>query len=456
MNLKTIILAWWSWTRLWPISRKFYPKQFIKLEELDNISLFQKTITRALLISKKEDIIIVTNADYKFHCLTQSSEIGVDLSENQILVETQAKNTLPAIAFALSKLEDNDNCMILSSDHIIENEDIFVQTIEKSIPKAKDSIITFGIKPFCPHTGYGYIEAENSWDYPYKVKNFKEKPDLKTVEDFIEKWYFWNSWMFLFSRWFFWQELKKYAGEIANEFESKKEIKEIFANVPDLSIDYWILEKSDSIYLSPLPIYWNDLGSFEAIDDYLASNWYKNINNIEIESKNNFILSEVKNKKVVLIGVENLVVVDTRDALLISKKWETSKLREVVKILKEEASELANFGVTVYRPWWSYTIIDEGVGFKSKRITVLPWKKLSLQMHYHRSEHWVVVSGTAEVTIWEEILVVRKWESVFIPAWEKHRLDNKWKTILHLIESQIGDYLEEDDIVRFDDDFGRK
>lgn len=455
--LKTIILAWWSGTRLWPISRKYYPKQFVKLKELDWISLFQMTLKRALRFSTPDNIIVVTNANYKFHCMSQADEVGIKIKESQILVEPIGKNTLPAITFAMTQLDEWDFALILPSDHIIDNEDRFYESIHNSLLKAQDGIVTFGITPFCPHTGYGYIEVDKSSNIvPLPVKSFREKPNKQKAEEFIKAWYYWNAWIFLFSKKIFDTELKKYALEIHEIFRSKDSIEQKFEDTPDLSIDYWILEKSDKIFLTPLDIYWSDLGSFDAIDDYLKEKNYKNYKVINIDWENNFVLSEVTNKKVAIIWLDDLIVVDTPDALLIAKKWETQKIKDVFNILKEEKSITADFWVTVYRPWGSYTIIDEWIGFKSKRITVLPGKKLSLQMHYHRSEHWVVVAWSALVTIWEEEVLVKKWESVFIPTWTKHRLENPWKMELHLIESQIGDYLEEDDIVRFDDDFGRK
>ncbi|MCK9272194.1 mannose-1-phosphate guanylyltransferase/mannose-6-phosphate isomerase [Candidatus Gracilibacteria bacterium] len=487
MKIYSIILAGGSGTRLWPISRKYYPKQFIKLAELGGASLFQNTLKRAILISKVEDILIATNIDYKYHCITQASEIGIKLKECQILIEPMAKNTLGAITFAMKNIENDSLGLILPSDQVIENEDKFIITINESKEIAQKSLITFGIKPFCPHTGYGYINPILSKETPYKVKEFKEKPNKETAKKFINNGYLWNSGIFLFGKEIFFSELKKHSKAIfdifeRNEqeiyspyygyeqtakgeekksnskllFEKEKYINEAFNALPDLSIDYGLLEKSNNIYVTPLDTYWNDLGSFDSIDEYLKEKKWKNNNLLEVDAKNNFFIGEIKDKKVAVIGLDDCIIIDTKDALLVSKKGESQKIKDVVNILKEENKQLVNFGQTVYRPWGSYTIIDEGTGFKTKRITVLNNKKLSLQMHYHRSEHWVVVDGTAVVTVGEEEKIVRKGESVFIPSGFKHRLENKGKTELHIIESQIGDYLEEDDIVRFDDDFGRK
>lgn len=482
MKIYSIILAGGSGTRLWPISRKFYPKQFIKLNELWWVSLFQNTLKRANLISKSEDILIATNTLYKYHCITQASEIWIKIKECQILIEPMAKNTLGAISFAMKNIEDDSLWLIMPSDQVIENEEEFLNSIKKSSEIAKKSLVTFWIKPFCPHTGYGYINPIISKDTSYKVKEFKEKPNKTDALKFIENWYLWNSGIFLFWKEIYFNELKKHSKAIFDIFERDKEefyspsywyenkiwnskllfekekyINEVFNALPDLSIDYGLLEKSDNIYVTPLDTYWNDLWSFDSIDDYLKEKKCVNSNLLEVDAKNNFLISEIKNKKVAIIWLDDCIIVDTKDALLISKKWESQKIKGVVNILKEkeENRQLVNFWQTVYRPWGSYTIIDEWTWFKTKRITVLNNKKLSLQMHYHRSEHWVVVDGTAVVTVWEEEKIVRKWESVFIPSGFKHRLENKWKTELHIIESQIWDYLEEDDIVRFDDDFWR-
>lgn len=291
----------------------------------------------------------------------------------------------------------------------------------------------------------------------FQVQSFKEKPNAETAQKYIDDGYLWNAGIFLFSKGAFFSELEKADPKYHTVFSEygKRPIADIYDDLPDLSIDYGLMEHSSNILVSPLPLYWNDLGSFDAIRDYAGMRNIANPNLTEFKSKDNFVLSEVANKKITIIGIWDVIVVDTKDALLLVKKGDSQDIKHTVQQLQEERSALADYGSTVYRPWGSYTIIDEGHGFKTKRITVLPGKKLSLQMHYHRSEHWVVVSGTARVINGEQELLIQKGESTFIPAGTKHRLENPGKTTLHLIESQIGDYVEEDDIVRFDDVYGR-
>lgn len=445
-NLKVLILAWWSGTRLWPLSRKYYPKQFIKLKEFGWESFFEKAYKRALKITSKENIFIITNNDYKFHCLNQSN-----IDEKNILVEKVAKNTLWAISLWISKWNDNDVFVVLSSDHLMKDEEKFVWLILKNQEFAKESLITFGITPTSPHTWYWYINIEKKWEIPYKVNKFVEKPDFETAKRYINEWYFWNWWIFMFWKKVFLNELQKANKDYAKLVE---DIDNNFEKLPDLSIDYWLLEHTSNISLVPLPIYWNDLWWFEAFKEYFEE---ENISTqkIEIDAKNNTVINDNLNKEIALIWVDDLIVVETKDALLISKAWESQKVKKVLEELKVNKKVQSDFWLTVYRPWGSYTIVDEWVWFKSKRLSVIPWKKLSFQMHHHRSEHWVVVSGTAKVTLNDKEFLLQKWESTYIPIWTKHRLENPGKVDLHIIESQIGDYLEEDDIVRFDDDFGR-
>lgn len=447
MSLKVLILAWGSGTRLWPFSRKYYPKQFLKLKEFGGVSFFEKAISRALEVTDLENIFVITNQDYKFHCLNQSG-----LPEKNIIIETMQKNTLGAIALWVEQGTDEDIFLVLSSDHIMKWEDIFANQVQNSLKKATESIVLFGLKPSSPHTGYGYISFDTNTPLPHKVKEFKEKPNLATAETYIENGYYWNAGIFLFGKKIFLEELKKANSTyfaLIQDWVSKN-----FEKLPDLSIDYGLLEHTDNIYLAPLDIYWNDLWGFESFDEYFSDHNLKE-EIIEIDAKNNTSLSQINGKEVAFIWVDDLIVVDTKDALLVAKKWQSSKVKQVLEKLKNDGKTQSDFGMTVYRPWGSYTIIDEWVWFKSKRLSVLPGKKLSSQMHHHRSEHWVVVSGTAKVTLNDKEFLLQKWESTYIPIGTKHRLENPGKLELHLIESQIGDYLEEDDIVRFDDDFGR-
>ena len=333
------------------------------------------------------------------------------------------------------------------------------QRILKPLKKAKtlaqaDNLVTFGITPQYPETGFGYIEADGE-----DVLSFKEKPDLTTAQSYLDAGnYYWNSGMFCFKAGVFLEELKKYSPDIyESSFTAYKNAKidemvrishEDMLAIPEDSIDYAVMEKSDKVKVIPSDIAWSDLGSFESLDEEIDSS----DNVISIDSNNNMILSP---KQVATIDVDDLIIIDTADALLVSKKGSSQKVKEVVKSLKEENSELPNIHVTAHRPWGTYTILDESEGYKVKRIVVKPGKRLSLQKHHHRSEHWIVVSGTAVVTRGTEEYTVNANESTYIPMGEIHRLENVGKIPLVMIEAQVGEYVGEDDIVRIEDDFKR-
>lgn len=447
MSIKVLILAWWSGTRLWPLSRKYYPKQFLKLKEFDNVSFFEKAVSRALKITGISNIFVITNSDYKFHCMNQSK-----IDEKNIIIEPTAKNTLWAIILWIEPWNEDDIFIVLSSDHIIKDEELFSKMVNDSIDSAKKSIITFWIKPTKPHTWYGYINFSLTWSFPYKVINFKEKPDEQKAKEYIKNGYYWNAWIFMFSKWIFMKELEK---NNKDYFEIIKNwVLNNFEKLPNVSIDYWLLEKSDNIKITPLDIYWNDLWGFEAFGEFFSEHDIKN-DFTEIDAKNNFVIQENSKKEIAIIWIDDIIVVDTPDALLISKKGESQKVKFIIEKFKKIGKTHIDFWNTVYRPWWSYTIIDEWIWFKTKRLTVIPWKKLSSQIHHHRSEHWVVVSGTAKISLDDTDILLSKWQSTYISIGTKHRLENCWKVDLHIIESQIGDYLEEDDIVRFNDEYGR-
>jgi len=464
--MKTVILAGGKGTRLWPLSRELMPKQFVRF--LDDRSLFQKTVERALIFSKPGEIFIVTNRNYRFRVLDDLRELGVEIPEDNILLEPSARNTLPAILWATLKIEEEfgDSIVaVLPSDHLIDVNKAYTKAFENAEKLARDYLVTFGIMPTRPHTGYGYIKPgekiqSNGRIIGYTVEEFKEKPDLETAKRYVESNYLWNSGMFAFSSSLFIEEVRKHSPEVWEAFEESGDIEEAYNRVPEISIDYGVMEKTDKAAVVPLNTRWSDLGSFDAIYEVLEKDSDGNavrINgrngyHIGIDSRSNLIMTE---RLTATVGVEDMIIIDTGDALLVAKKGESQKVKEVYKTLKELGDERVIVHRTAYRPWGSYTVLEEGDRYKIKRLTVLPGKKLSLQMHYHRSEHWVVVRGTAKVIVGEREILLRPGESTFIPAGVKHRLENPGKVVLEVIETQIGEYLGEDDIVRFDDEFGR-
>ena len=464
--MKSIILAGGVGSRLWPLSREYFPKQFIKFDTF-NKSLFQMTFERCLKLTEDpDDIYIVTNELHKFHVMGQIEELGYeDFKEENILVEPEGKNTLPAIYYGIKSIKEREgsDCIvgIFPSDHLIkeEDEEKFIDTIKKGLKIAEDHLITFGVTPTRPHTGYGYIKPskEKLKDVGYIVEEFKEKPDLETAKKYIESGYLWNSGMFLFSTDTFEEELKRHCPQVYDSFRLK-DIKEIYSKVPDISIDYGIMEKSDRVGVVPLNIRWSDLGSFDAFFDEFEGDENGNVifsESIAFDSKNNLVKTD-GDKLVSLIDVDNLIVVDTKDALMVCKRDSSQKIKKVFKKLKEKNDERALYHKTVYRPWGSYTVLEEGTFYKIKRIKVLPGKKLSYQLHHHRSEHWIVVKGMAKVVVEGEEYFLRNGESTFVKSGLKHRLENPGLIPLEVIEVQIGEYLGEDDIVRIDDDWGRK
>ncbi|MFZ5646062.1 MAG: mannose-1-phosphate guanylyltransferase/mannose-6-phosphate isomerase [Bacillota bacterium] len=455
--MKSIILAGGSGTRLWPLSRNYYPKQFIKLKNMEK-SIFQLSFERCVKLSGLSEIYIVTNSNYKFLVMGQIEELGYNFDEGRILVEPSAKNTLPAIYYGVKEVQKqgDDIVAVFPSDHLIDDEDSFISTVKNSERLAGEYLVTYGIHPDRPHTGYGYIKPAEALATGYRVGEFKEKPDYQTAVGYLEKGCLWNSGMFMFRTDIFTGEVKQYAPEVFEAFKSD-DINEVFQKTPSISIDYGIMEKSERVAVVPLGIKWNDLGSFGSFYDEFSSDENGNItfdNNILIDSSNNLLYAG-NDKAVALVGVNDLIVIDEKDALLICRKDQSQKVKDVVDILKEKKDPRVDVHLTTYRPWGSYTILEEGFFYKIKRITVLPGKKLSCQLHHHRSEHWIVVKGTARVAIEGREYFVRSGESTFVKTGYRHRLENPGKVLLEVIEVQLGEYLEEDDIVRFEDDFGR-
>ncbi|MDO7786847.1 mannose-1-phosphate guanylyltransferase/mannose-6-phosphate isomerase [Desulforamulus aquiferis] len=455
--MKVIILAGGNGTRLWPLSRTNYPKQFLKLKDM-NKSIFQMTLDRSLKLTALNDIYIITNEKYKFLVMGQIEELGYEASKNNILIEPLGKNTLPAIYYGVKEIqrEKDEVVVVFPSDHLIKDEASFTDTIFKGIGLTNNYLVTFGVKPNKPHTGYGYIKPGQVIGEGSKVDEFKEKPEYLSAQLYLEKGYLWNSGMFMFRTDVFAEEIKKYSPIIYNLFNNN-DLKDFFEAVPSISIDFGIMEKSQRIAVIPMDVKWSDLGSFDSFYEEFPKDKNGNINfgkdNL-VESKNNLIYTD-NDKVVALIGVNDLIVIDEKDALLICKKDNAQKVKKVVEKLKSSGDPRLDNHLTTYRPWGSYTILEEGLFYKIKRITVLPDKKLSYQLHHHRSEHWIVVKGTAKVTVEGEEFFVRSGESTYVKTGFKHRLENPGKVNLEVIEVQLGEYLEENDIVRIDDDFGR-
>ncbi|MEA2048157.1 MAG: mannose-1-phosphate guanylyltransferase/mannose-6-phosphate isomerase [Campylobacterota bacterium] len=453
-----IILCGGSGTRLWPISRTLMPKQFVRF--FDNKSLFQLTVERNAKVCEKQ--FVVSSAKQYFLALDQLEELGK--SNNQYLLEPVGRNTAPAIALACMACKKDELVFVTPSDHLVKDEKAYADVLENAKKLALEgNLVTFGITPSFAETGFGYIEAEG-----FDVTAFHEKPDLKTAKSYLAAGnYYWNSGMFMFKAGVFLEELKRHAPDIyelsfkaINNSKSGKDTMiriqhEDMIAIPEDSIDYAVMEKSSIVKVVPSDINWSDVGSFDALFEELPKDEFNNTynkNHIGIDSKNNLIYGQ--SRKIATVDIEDLIIVDTADALLISKKGSSQKVKTVVKEVRQN-TQLHNIHLTAHRPWGTYTVLEGTPGYKIKRIVVKPGKRLSLQKHYHRNEHWIVVSGTATVTVGEETKLVRPNESTYIKMGEVHRLGNDGKIPVVIIEAQVGEYTGEDDIVRLEDDFKR-
>ena len=466
-----VVLSGGSGTRLWPLSRKAHPKQLLPL--LNETSLLQDTINRLQGLDGVDHTVIICNEDYRFMVAEQAHATSVGV--NDIILEPVGRNTAPAIALAAFNALQKDKeaiLLVLPADHDIRNVDAFHKAINAGLEQAlNNQFVTFGIVPDSPEIGYGYIKAlsDVAVNEVSKIEKFVEKPDLQTAINYLkEGGYYWNSGMFMFKAEEYLNALKEFAPEIYSASQKAINAAEIdmdfvrvgmkeFQQCPGDSIDYAVMEKVSNAVVIPVDIGWSDVGSWSALHEIGERDENNNIfigDTKSVSTKNSYIRAE--HKLVTTLGVENLIIVDTDDALLVADKSRVQDIKEIVEALSAENREEVVLHKRVCRPWGCYQGIDQSDRFQAKRITVNPGAILSLQLHHHRAEHWIVVNGTARVTKGEETFILSENESTYIPLETKHRLENIGKIPLELIEVQTGSYLGEDDIVRFDDVYGRE
>lgn len=469
MKIVPVVLCGGNGTRLWPMSRELFPKQFLSLMHNEQ-SMLQETILRLGTFAENETLILC-NEQHRFLVAEQLRQIE---KSAKIMLEPSAKNTAPALALAaFQTIQDFEDAILLvfPSDHILDNNPEFQARLQEGINLASEGyFITFGIKPTSPHTGYGYIKTGSlvNESQGFKVEQFVEKPDLTAAQRYLESGnFFWNSGMFIFRASIYLEALKNYANDIyqiclqsfnlaTQDQDFIRVDKEIFESCRADSIDYAIMEKTDKAVVIPLDNAWSDVGAWSSLWEIQPRDESGNVIKGDVITKNvsNSLLHS-QNRLVVGIGLKDVVVVETTDAILVADKNQAADIKEIVNALKKNGREEIEAHRVVYRPWGSYETLIEGTHFKVKHITVKPKASLSLQLHHHRSEHWVVVSGTAQVTCDENVFDLQQNQSTYIPAFTKHRLYNPGEELLEIVEVQSGTYLGEDDIVRFEDQYGR-
>ncbi len=458
-----VILSGGSGTRLWPLSRKLYPKQFISF--FNKNSLFQNTVLR--LPKDIENPIVVCNEEHKFIAAEQLRQINKRYSS--IILEPVAKNTAPAIALAAMKAKKDTLLLILPSDHVIEDFELFNEIVfNASILAENGKLITFGIIPTKAHTGYGYIKGGDNIINSKVVEKFIEKPSKSAAQKYFEsKEYFWNSGIFLFNSTRYLEELNKFRPDIYKACKNSIEKtntdlgfvrvnNENFEKCPNLSIDYAVMENTSDALVIPIDVGWNDVGSWPSLWELSDKDENNNaiIGDVITQNTNNsYIRSD--DKMIVANGVENLVITATKDVVMIANKDDAQNIGAIKKELKRKKRNEWESHRTVYRPWGHYDLIDSGENYQVKKISIKPGDGLSLQIHQYRAEHWIVVAGTARVTIGEENFVLKSNESTYIPIGVIHSLENPGEVDLDLIEIQSGSYLGEDDIKRLQDRYGR-
>jgi len=474
MKLIPTILCGGAGSRLWPVSRESHPKPFIRLA--DGQSLLQKAWLRGALLAQVAETLTVTNRDLFFKTEDEYREVADIPSNgaltNRFILEPFGRNTAPAIAAAalhVAEVHGEEACLlVLAADHLISDQTAFAQAVATAMQLAtQGKLVTFGIQPDMPETGYGYIEADG-----HNVKRFVEKPNLATAQEYVASGnYLWNSGMFCFQAGTMLKEMEQHCPAIlaatrtciaqsrraeGQGFSQIELDAVLFGQVPDDSIDYAVMEKSHNVAVVPCSIGWSDIGSWAALGDLTPADAQGNRIEGEVmlhDVSNCYIQS--KQRMVGAVGVKDLVIIDTPDAVLVADRNRAQDVKHIYARLKKEGHAAHRLHSTVHRPWGTYTVLEEGLHFKIKRIEVKPGASLSLQMHHHRSEHWIVVSGMAKVVNGQQELYIQTNESTYIPAGHKHRLGNPGMLPLVMIEVQSGEYLGEDDIVRFDDIYGR-
>jgi mannose-1-phosphate guanylyltransferase len=469
-KLITTILCGGVGSRLWPISRESHPKPFIRLS--DGESLLQKAFARAMNLSHVQEVLTVTNRELFLKIQDEFRDLHPHEIKTSFILEPFGRNTAPAIAAAslwVNQRYDQDAILlVLAADHLIENIPAFEQATQKAIKLAeKGKIVAFGIRPNFPETGYGYIEFNNE-----DVVRFIEKPSLEKAQEYIASTNFlWNSGIFCFSVGSMIKEMKTHCPdilELTNICLNKSHIAKAkdstqleldnhsFAKIPENSIDYAIMERSDKIAVVPCDIGWSDIGSWTALGNLAQADTNGNRIQGEVLLHNTHDCTIQSDDRLIgMVGVKDLIVIDTLDAILIANKNCAQDVKHIYAKLKAQGHEAHKIHKTVHRPWGTYTVLEEGDQFKIKRIEIKPGESLSLQMHHHRSEHWIVVNGMAKIINGEQEILVNINESTYIPAGHKHRVQNPGLITLIMIEVQSGTYLGEDDIVRFEDNYGR-
>jgi mannose-1-phosphate guanylyltransferase/mannose-6-phosphate isomerase len=464
--LQPVILSGGSGTRLWPLSRELFPKQLLNLQGGDE-TLLQATLARTVGLPDLAPPVIVCNEAHRFLVAEQVRSLGV--SGARIVLEPCARNTAPAIALAALAADPDALLLVLPADHVIRKPADFQSAVRRAIPLAEEGrLVTFGVVPESPETGYGYIRCGAPRGEGFEIDRFVEKPDRATAEAFLaDGGYLWNSGMFLFKASRYLEELARHApamfeatkaavASAKSDLDFLRVDATVFATSPSDSIDYAVMEKTDAAAVVPLAAGWSDVGSWSSLHEALERDDSGNALRGDVlahDTQGSFVLAE--SRLVATVGLRDHIVVETKDAVLVAPKDRVQEVKQVVERIKREGRSEHQLHREVHRPWGSYDSIENGPRFQVKRLSVKPGASMSLQLHHHRAEHWIVVAGTARITRGDEVFMLEENQSTYIPLGVKHRIENPGKIPLHIIEIQSGSYLGEDDIVRFEDVYGR-